>query len=77
MIGFETLVYEWRLAVATMRRQGRFVMDFLFFLGGGSRGTSFMPLYTKLLGDVTSRKGIPGKGKGRIKKGERNKTLFP
>lgn len=32
---------------------------------GGGRGTSFMPLHTKLLGDVTSRKGIPGKGKAR------------
>lgn len=41
----------------------------------GGRGTSFMPLHTKLLGDVTSRKGIPGKG--RIKKGERDKTSFP
>lgn len=57
VIGFETLVYEWRRAVATMQRQGR--------LGRGVRGTSFMPLHTKLLGDVTSRKGIPGKGKDR------------
>lgn len=43
--------------------------------GWGGRGTSFMPLHTKLLGDVTSRKGIPGKG--RIKKGEKDKTSFP
>lgn len=42
--------------------------------GRGGRGTSFMQLHTKLLGDVTSRKGIPGKG--RIKKGERDKTSF-